>query len=79
MFVFYYCHKRGREVRLAREQAEAEGAEEEDDEEDGSSDDEEEDESEALQRQLEARLNQPEPAQVPLPDIKDDDIAEKKA
>lgn len=27
MFVFWYCHKRGREVRLAREAAEAEGEE----------------------------------------------------
>lgn len=49
MFVFWYCHKRGKEVRLAKEAAEADGEiedgtlEEEAEEEDDSYDDEEED------------------------------------
>lgn len=49
MFVFWYCHKRGKEVRLAKEAAEA-GAENEDgtaEDGDDSYEDEDEDEDEA--------------------------------
>jgi hypothetical protein len=81
MFVFWYCHKRGREVRLAKE---AEGGALEDgeveDEDDGKSfegsDDEEEYEeddeaaNEELSKQIDEKaklLSQPEPSEVPLP------------
>merc|ERR1711915_359968 len=71
MFVFWYCHKRGREVRLAREadaEKEGEGYEEgrsvevSDEEIDQSSSDEK------TQNGKDDVLNQSDPSQVPLPD-----------
>ncbi|KAI7606285.1 hypothetical protein KC346_g10612, partial [Hortaea werneckii] len=71
MFVFWYCHKRGREVRLAREadaEKEGEGYEEgrsvevSDEETDQSSSDEK------TRDEKEDVLNRSEPSQVPLPD-----------
>ncbi|KAI6900142.1 hypothetical protein D0869_09373 [Hortaea werneckii] len=71
MFVFWYCHKRGREVRLAREadvEKEGEGYEEgrsaevSDEESDQSSSDEK------TQNGKDDVLNQSDPSQVPLPD-----------
>lgn len=38
MFIFWYCHKRGKETRLAREQACGAGAEAEDNDDDMESD-----------------------------------------
>jgi hypothetical protein len=71
MFVFWYCHKRGREVRLAKE-AEAEGAEGEDvlevevtDEED----EELEEEVAELEKEIEEKadaLDQPDPTEAPV-------------
>ena len=80
MFVFWYCHKRGREVRLAREadaEKEGEGYEEgrsvevSDEETDQSSSDEK------TRDEKEDVLNQSEPSQVPLPD-NDADEREKE-
>merc|ERR1711939_1099133 len=71
MFVFWYCHKRGREVRLAREadaEKEGEGYEEggsvevSDEETDQSSSDEK------TRNEKEDVLNRSEPSQVPLSD-----------
>ncbi|KAI6855737.1 hypothetical protein KC338_g455 [Hortaea werneckii] len=71
MFVFWYCHKRGREVRLAREadaEKEGEGYEEgrsvevSDEEIDQSSSDEK------TRNEKDGVLNQSQPSQVPLPD-----------
>merc|ERR1712070_309559 len=81
MFVFWYCHKRGREVRLAREaDAEKEGegyeegrsAEVSDEETDQSSSDEK------TRSEKDDVLNQSEPSEVPLPD-NDADGQEKEA
>lgn len=81
MFVFWYCHKRGREVRLAREaDAEKEGevyeegrsAEVSDEESDQFSSDDK------MQSEKDDVLNQSEPSQVPLPD-NDADEREKEA
>ena len=84
MFVFWYSHKRGKEVRLARESAEsqaneAESKEEHDgsdydatDSDEGEADDFAEKIAEAVKADsTESKddvLNQPEPAQIPLPD-----------
>jgi hypothetical protein len=86
MFVFWYSHKRGKEVRLAREGEaskanEAEKKEEHDgsdydatDSDEGEPDDLAEKIAEAVkadsttEESKEGVLNQPEPAQVPLPD-----------
>ena len=84
MFVFWYSHKRGKEVRLERESAasrsnEGESKEEYDgsdydatDSEEGEVDDAAEKIAEAVKadstESKEDVLNQPEPAQVPLPD-----------
>lgn len=73
MFVFWYCHKRGREVRLARE-AEAAGGEDDDALEVEVSDDEDEElegEVTELEKEIEEKadvLKQPDPTEVPLPD-----------
>jgi hypothetical protein len=72
MFVFWYCHKRGREVRLAKE-AEAEGVEGEDVLEVEVTDEEDEElekEVAELEKEIEEKvdvLNQPDPPEVPLP------------
>jgi hypothetical protein len=75
MFVFYYCHKRGKEVRLEKEMAasaaslDVDGALDEEDtftaEDD--EDDDVSDEVDADDEKWQARLEQSEPAQVPLP------------
>lgn len=88
MFVFWYSHKRGKEVRLARENADSQAREVDSKEEhDGSdydatdSDDEGgiDDAAEIIAEAVKADsteskddvLNQPEPAQVPLPDTEE--------
>jgi len=58
MFVFWYCHKRGKEVRLAK--IEANGPEEDEDDLEVESTDEDE--------EWERKMNQPHPSEVPLPD-----------
>lgn len=86
MFVFWYCHKRGKEVRLARQVEETEGAgadgeedytaeeddgEEEEEEREGAK--EEDEQYQAMLKDVEAKanaLNQPDPREVPLPDEK---------
>ena len=87
MFVFWYSHKRGKEVRLARESAEsqahsADSKEEAHDGSDYDATDSDEGEPDDLAEKIaeavkadstteeskEGVLNQPEPAQVPLPD-----------
>lgn len=84
MFVFWYSHKRGKEVRLARESAESQANEADSkeahdgsdydatDSDDGEADDFAEKIAEAVKADsTESKgdvLNQPEPAQVPLPD-----------
>lgn len=80
MFVFWYCHKRGKEVRLAREaEGKAVEAGEEGEEEVEVSDTADEDEVEEMVEELEKAdsqgldekadvLNQPAPAEVPLPE-----------
>lgn len=84
MFVFWYSHKRGKEVRLARESAESQaneaGSKEEHDGSDYDATDSDEGEVDDLAEKIaeavkadsteskEDVLNQPEPAQVPLPD-----------
>lgn len=83
MFVFWYSHKRGKEVRLARESAESQaneaGSKEEHDGSDYDATDSDEGEIDDLAEKIaeavkadstqskEDVLNQPEPAQVPLP------------
>ncbi|KAK4620397.1 hypothetical protein CLAFUW4_11576 [Fulvia fulva] len=75
MFVFWYCHKRGKEVRLAkaaeneqRETKKGEVEEVDDDGEDIEEDDTDEDEvDQKIAQDIEARLNQPAPKDVPLP------------
>lgn len=71
MFVFWYCHKRGREVRLAREAEEA-GVDGEDvlEVEVSSEDEELEEAVDELEKEVEKQadvLNQPDPTEVPLP------------
>lgn len=84
MFVFWYCHKRGKEVRLAkaaeneeREAAEGEVEEVDDDENIEVEETDEDEEGEIDQKitdDIEARLNQPAPKDVPLPaDSKDEE------
>lgn len=84
MFVFWYSHKRGREVRLARESAESQaneaGGKEEHDGSDYDATDSDEGETDDLAEKIaevikadsteskEDVLNQPEPPQVLLPD-----------
>jgi hypothetical protein len=65
LFVFWYCHKRGKETRLERESLAAQG--EVDSDADQTSSDL--DESIVLEKDTEAQkiLNQPPPASVPLP------------
>lgn len=91
MFVFWYCHKRGKQVRLDRETEASKAAEAGEKEESGGSDfdasDSEEGEVDDAAAKIAAAvkndrseksdiLNQPEPAQVPLPDA---DKGEKRA
>jgi len=66
LFVFWYCHKRGRETRLERERLAA-GNEDADSDIDQTSS--ELDESAILEKDAELQkvLNQPAPAAVPLP------------
>lgn len=83
MFVFWYCHKRGKQVRLDREteasKAAEAGEQEEFDGSDFDASDSEEGEVDDAAAKIAAAvkndssekndiLNQPEPAQVPLPD-----------
>lgn len=75
MFVFWYCHKRGREVRLAREAEEGQEDGEDDDALEVEVSDEEDEkvaqEVEELEKEIEEKANvldQPDPTQVPLPD-----------
>lgn len=83
MFVFWYCHKRGKQVRLDREtkasKASEAGEKEEFDGSDFDASDSEEGEVDDAAAKIAAAvkndssekndiLNQPEPAQVPLPD-----------
>jgi hypothetical protein len=75
MFVFWYCHKRGREVRLAREAEEGQGDDENEDALDVEVSDEEDErvaqEVEELEKEIEEKANvldQPDPTRVPLPD-----------
>lgn len=80
MFVFWYCHKRGKEVRLANESSAASSQIiEEEEEEDGdievSASDNEDDAT--TQAELGKTLHQPEPAQVPLPRT-ESELQEKK-
>jgi hypothetical protein len=80
MFVFWYCHKRGKEVRLAQEAESGtiEDGEVEDEDDgksfEGSDDEEYEDDDETadeeLSKQIDEKaklLSQPEPSEVPLP------------
>ena len=82
LFVFYYCHKRGREVRLAKTAAEAEASSESDlekstatldseilekSEEELKSTAVEAPDDDAASTATEKLLNQKEPAEVPLP------------
>lgn len=68
MFVFWYCHKRGRETRLARADAEKDGAADEEDDNDDEIEVENSDEDDVAAEDLEKTLQQPDPAQVPLPE-----------
>ncbi|KAM3421615.1 hypothetical protein BST61_g2002 [Cercospora zeina] len=81
MFVFWYCHKRGKEVRLANESASSSQILEDDANADievsESSDSEEEEKAAAAAEaathaQIEKTLDQPDPAQVPLPRTESD-------
>ncbi|PPJ57428.1 hypothetical protein CBER1_01352 [Cercospora berteroae] len=84
MFVFWYCHKRGKEVRLANESASSSQIFEQDGEGDievSESSDSEEDEkaaAAAAEAKIEKTLNQHDPAQVPLPRTESDVGGEKK-
>ena len=75
MFVFWYCHKRGKEVRLAAEAEKAGSTDGHDDDDDDSPEDDDE-VDDNIAADIEARLNQPQPSEVPLPK---DDEEEKKA
>ena len=88
MFVFWYCHKRGKEVRLAREAAEGqEGEEDVLEVEDSDEDDAEEAEEpqmdlEKLEKDVDEKadvLNQPDPPEVPLPEQGTEKGAEMEA
>lgn len=85
MFVFWYCHKRGKETRLAKaaegEAQEGEAKEGDDDVDDGDDIEAEYTDEEAagddaaaekiaegVAKDLEETLQQPEPAEVSLPD-----------
>jgi hypothetical protein len=71
MFVFWYCHKRGREARLAKtSEGEKDGADDDDNIEVESTDEED------VSKSTEELLNQPDPVSVPLPESKEE---EKKA
>ncbi|KAF7191913.1 hypothetical protein HII31_06723 [Pseudocercospora fuligena] len=64
MFVFWYCHKRGKETRLAKEkEAEIASMDDDDDENDVS----DSDESDPDTKKMDEILNQPNPSEVPLP------------
>jgi hypothetical protein len=66
LFVFWYCHKRGKETRLEKERLATEDAEEDSDVDQTSS---ELEESAVLddQKDFQKVLGQPAPAAVPLP------------
>ena len=70
MFVFWYCHKRGKETRLEKEAEESEKAarEEENDSMDAEASSEEEEDEPNDKADV---LNQPHPAEVPLPEEKE--------
>lgn len=85
MFVFWYCHKRGKETRLAKaaegEAQEIEAKDGDEDADDGDdieveyTDEEAGDEdaaaekiAEGVAKDIQETLQQPEPAEVPLPD-----------
>lgn len=76
MFVFWYCHKRGREARLAKmsESETTDGTA--DDGEDDDIEVESTDEEDVSSKTAEELLNQPDPVSVPLPEPKEE---EKKA
>ncbi|KXT00027.1 hypothetical protein AC578_4846 [Pseudocercospora eumusae] len=64
MFVFWYCHKRGKETRLAKEkEAEIASMDDDDDENDVS----DSDESDPDTKKMHDILKQPNPSEVPLP------------
>jgi hypothetical protein len=63
LFVFWYCHKRGREVRLEKEKLASES-----DVESSSSLEDSIIEDNPEQARLEGALNRPAPASVPLPE-----------
>lgn len=67
LFVFWYCHKRGKETRLERERTATENAELDSDVEQTSS---ELDDSVLMEKDAHVQkiLNQPPPTSVPLPD-----------
>jgi hypothetical protein len=66
LFVFWYCHKRGRQVRLEKEAAAAQAIKAgESGESDADASDVEMDDEDRVA--LEAALRHPHPAQVPLP------------
>ncbi|CAK4034647.1 Hypothetical predicted protein [Lecanosticta acicola] len=86
MFVFWYCHKRGKEVRLAKAvEAEKAGGtdgrveevdddDEDDDEEIEATDDDDAEDGEVdegIAAEIEKNLNQPQPSEVPLPEEQD--------
>ena len=76
MFVFWYCHKRGREVRLAREAGEGDVLEVEVSDEDGAVEMGEE-ELAAMEKDVDAKadmLGQPDSAEVPLPEKKEEEV-----
>jgi hypothetical protein len=84
LFVFWYCHKRGKETRLAKEGQAVEGSESElSDSEilEKHSDDVEppvkliEDKPNTADVDLSSILNQPAPAQVPLPQSTERELA----
>lgn len=64
MFVFWYCHKRGRETRLAREAEVASMDGDDDDEENDVSDTDEDD---VKTKKMDELLSQSNPSEVPLP------------
>ena len=80
MFVLWYCHKRGKEVRLDKatdpEKADGEAQENGDSVETEDTDDDIEEDvdpkevelEDTVMKEMEAKLGQPDPSQIPLPD-----------
>ena len=84
MFVFWYCHKRGREVRLAREAEEGQGDGEDEDALEVEVSDEDEELAQEVgkfEKEIEEKANvlgQPDPTEVPLPDQNQGEKAAEK-